>query len=138
MFRTQSKEVWESGGYQTNGVEMVVTGERVVLLDTQPVLSESLLEQLTDNESMVPPGLTPDAYLEVLVSVWLSGCGMSENTPSNTYNIRLHLAVATHTHTHTHAVSPDGYVPLLGVSCGAGCHRLHGNIRCYISIPWNS
>ena len=69
MFRTQSKEVWESGGYQTNGVEMVVTGERVVLLDTQPVLSESLLEQLTDNESMVPPGLTPDAYLEVLVRV---------------------------------------------------------------------
>ncbi len=68
MFRTQSKEVWENGGYQSTGVEMVITGERVVLLDTQPVLSESLLEQLsTGGEGVVPAGLSPDAYLEVQV-----------------------------------------------------------------------
>lgn len=67
MFRTQSKEVWESGALQTAGVEMVVTGERVILLDTQPVLSESILEQLTDNEGLVPSGLSPDAYLELQV-----------------------------------------------------------------------
>ncbi len=67
MFRTQSKEVWENGGYQTTGVDMVITGERVVLLDTQPVLSESLLEQLSTEEGVVPAGLSPDAYLEVQV-----------------------------------------------------------------------
>ncbi|XP_064397219.1 nonsense-mediated mRNA decay factor SMG9-like isoform X2 [Halichondria panicea] len=71
MFRTQSKEVWENGGYQTTGVDMVITGERVVLLDTQPVLSESLLEQLSTEEGVVPAGLSPDAYLEVQMSMFL-------------------------------------------------------------------
>ena len=67
MFRTQSKEVYESGGYQTSGVDIVVTAERVILLDTQPILSETLLEQLSHNENSIPPGLSPDAYLEVMV-----------------------------------------------------------------------
>ena len=69
MFRTQSKEVYEGGGYQTSGVDMVVTAERVILLDTQPILSETLLEQLSHNENSIPPGLSADAYLEVMVRV---------------------------------------------------------------------
>lgn len=68
MFRTQSKEVYESGGFQTAGIDMVVTAERVILLDTQPVLSETLLEQISKNESSIPSGLSAEAYLEIMVS----------------------------------------------------------------------
>lgn len=68
MFRTQSREVVEAGGYQTAGVDVVVTAERAILLDTQPVLSETLLEQISLNESSIPPGLSAEAYLEVMVS----------------------------------------------------------------------
>ena len=43
MFRLQSKENQETQGYQTVGVDMVVTSERAILLDVQvwagPVLS---------------------------------------------------------------------------------------------------
>lgn len=66
MFRTQSREVVEAGGYQTAGVDVVVTAERAILLDTQPVLSETLLEQISLNESSIPPGLSAEAYLEVM------------------------------------------------------------------------
>lgn len=68
MFRTQGKETSESGGVQTTGVDMVVTAERVILLDTQPVLSETMLEHISKNESSIPPGLSAEAYLEVMVN----------------------------------------------------------------------
>jgi len=35
LFRPQSKDIQDCGGYQTNGVDMVATGERIILLDTQ-------------------------------------------------------------------------------------------------------
>ena len=35
MFRLQSKENLETQGYQTVGVDMVVTSERAILLDVQ-------------------------------------------------------------------------------------------------------
>ena len=35
MFRPESKEVWENESYQTTGLDMAVTPERVILLDTQ-------------------------------------------------------------------------------------------------------
>ena len=35
MFRTQSKETYESGLYTTTGMDTVVTAERVILIDTQ-------------------------------------------------------------------------------------------------------
>jgi len=58
--------VQESGAYQTTGIDMLVTGERVVLLDTQPILSEAMLDQFTQNKGLVPPGLSPETYLEIL------------------------------------------------------------------------
>ena len=67
MFRPESKEVYENGGYQTSGVDMVVTAERVILLDTQPVLSDTLLDQISHNESSIPVGMSAEAYLEVMV-----------------------------------------------------------------------
>ena len=35
LFRPQSEDIQDCGGYQTVGVDMVVTGERIILLDTQ-------------------------------------------------------------------------------------------------------
>lgn len=35
MFRPETREVWESESYQTTGLDMAITPERVILLDTQ-------------------------------------------------------------------------------------------------------
>ena len=40
VFRPETKEVWESDSYQTAGLDMAVTPERVVLLDTQVLACE--------------------------------------------------------------------------------------------------
>lgn len=59
MFRTQTREIWENGGCGTIGVDMLMTGERVLLLDTQPILSEA--DEGTDS--------SPDTYLELQVTM---------------------------------------------------------------------
>ena len=46
---------------------MVVTGERIILLDTQPILSEAMLEQLTQTDQ-IPSNISPETFLDVLVS----------------------------------------------------------------------
>ena len=45
IFRPQTADVRERAGHMTSGIDMAVTSERLVLLDTQPILSPSLLEQ---------------------------------------------------------------------------------------------
>ena len=37
-------------------------------LPPQPILNEAVLDQYRENKSSVPPGMTPDKYLEVTVS----------------------------------------------------------------------
>ena len=69
MFRTQSKDVYESGGYHTAGVEMMVTAERVILLDSQPILSDTMHDQLCRNPNSVPRDMSPSTYLQLMVSV---------------------------------------------------------------------
>ena len=39
------------------------------LLPLQPILSETLLDQYRENKSAVPPGMSPDKYLEVMVNL---------------------------------------------------------------------
>ena len=46
---------------------MVVTGERVILLDTQPILSGAMLDQLAQSDQ-IPSNISPETYLDVLVS----------------------------------------------------------------------
>ena len=46
VFRKQTNELKERAAHMTTGVEFTVTSERVILLDTQPILSASVLEQL--------------------------------------------------------------------------------------------
>jgi len=45
-FRKQASEVKERGANQTFGVDFTVTAERMILVDSQPLLSPALLEQL--------------------------------------------------------------------------------------------
>lgn len=40
----------ESARHMTNGIEMIVTNERMIILDTQPVLSQMVVNQINRNE----------------------------------------------------------------------------------------
>ncbi|EIE83039.1 hypothetical protein RO3G_07744 [Rhizopus delemar RA 99-880] len=50
-------------GHRTEGIDMYVTPERAILLDTEPLLSWTVLEKVLRNESL--EGLNPDVYLEM-------------------------------------------------------------------------
>ena len=45
LFKQQTQEVRERASHMTIGIDMAVTSERLILLDTQPILSSSFLEQ---------------------------------------------------------------------------------------------
>ena len=45
LFKQQTPEARERACHMTTGIDLAVTGERIILLDTQPILSPSLLEQ---------------------------------------------------------------------------------------------
>lgn len=49
-FRPQGFEAKERGCHMTSGVEMFITSERLILLDTQPVMSLSVLDELVQND----------------------------------------------------------------------------------------
>jgi len=50
-FRPQSLEHHELGGHCTTGVDLFVTSNRVILLDTQPMLSASVMDRLVQQEN---------------------------------------------------------------------------------------
>ncbi|XP_029636226.1 protein SMG9 isoform X1 [Octopus sinensis] len=54
VFQPQSKEIREVGSHQTSGVDMFVTNDRVILLDTQPVLSASVLDMMIHHDKKYP------------------------------------------------------------------------------------
>ncbi|XP_074658500.1 nonsense-mediated mRNA decay factor SMG9-like [Tubulanus polymorphus] len=58
VFKPATGAVLGSSGHQTSGIDMYVTSERVILLDTQPVLSSSVLFDLIDREKKIPPEFT--------------------------------------------------------------------------------
>ncbi len=88
--------MWESGGCGTCGVDMLMTGERVLLLDTQPILSE--VDDLPDPSA-------PDSYLEPQVLI-------SGHTHS-------HACMLC-------AVSAGNIISLLCVSCDTGSNGQYG------------
>ncbi|XP_077985412.1 nonsense-mediated mRNA decay factor SMG9-like [Glandiceps talaboti] len=57
-FRPQSRDITEIAGHQTHGIDFMVTSERILLLDTQPLLSASVLDQLIRHEKSLPPEIT--------------------------------------------------------------------------------
>lgn len=66
LFPVQTRQVQEDGTYQTRGIDMAVTQERVILLDTQPLLSAALLDHLIHHDRNIPPEYTsPENYNEI-------------------------------------------------------------------------
>uniref|UniRef100_G3MKC0 Protein SMG9 n=1 Tax=Amblyomma maculatum TaxID=34609 RepID=G3MKC0_AMBMU len=56
LFRPQSRELRELGQHCTTGVDIYITPERMVLLDTQPVLSASVMDHMIQFEKKTPGG----------------------------------------------------------------------------------
>lgn len=66
LFPVQSRQVQEDGINQTSGIDISVTQERVILLDTQPLLSAALLDHLIHHDRNIPPEYTsPENYNEI-------------------------------------------------------------------------
>lgn len=56
LFRPQSRELRELGQHCTTGVDIYVTPERTILLDTQPVMSASVMDHMIQFEKKTPGG----------------------------------------------------------------------------------
>lgn len=66
IFTPQNRECQESCVHLTDGIDMYVTGQRIIFLDTQPILSASVLEQFIKNDKKVSTEFTTvENYMEV-------------------------------------------------------------------------
>lgn len=66
VFRAQTQEIKERGGNQSTGIDFFITQERVIFLDTQPMLSPSVLDHLINNDRKLPPEYNlPHTYVEM-------------------------------------------------------------------------
>ncbi|XP_030640442.1 protein SMG9 [Chanos chanos] len=66
VFRAQTQEIKERGGNQSSGIDFYITQERVIFLDTQPILSPSILDHLINNDRKLPPEYNlPHTYVEM-------------------------------------------------------------------------
>uniref|UniRef100_A0A8B9JSB8 Nonsense-mediated mRNA decay factor SMG9 n=1 Tax=Astyanax mexicanus TaxID=7994 RepID=A0A8B9JSB8_ASTMX len=66
VFRAQTQEIKERGGNQSCGIDFYITQERVIFLDTQPILSPSILDHLINNDRKLPPEYNlPHTYVEM-------------------------------------------------------------------------
>ncbi|KAL7394120.1 hypothetical protein ABVT39_020980 [Epinephelus coioides] len=66
VFRAQTQEIKERGGNQSTGIDFFITQERVIFLDTQPMLSPSILDHLINNDRKLPPEYNlPHTYVEM-------------------------------------------------------------------------
>ncbi|TNN02427.1 protein SMG9 [Takifugu rubripes] len=66
VFRAQTQEIKERGGNQSTGIDFFITQERVIFLDTQPILSPSILDHLINNDRKLPPEYNlPHTYVEM-------------------------------------------------------------------------
>lgn len=86
-FKTASTEKILSGSYQTNGVDIAVSPERVIVIDAQPLESTSMLVKFYKNEpQLMADCKTFEQMLHLIVSrvpcipvgltcrVWKSEC----------------------------------------------------------------
>ncbi|XP_053743313.1 nonsense-mediated mRNA decay factor SMG9 isoform X1 [Synchiropus splendidus] len=66
VFRAQTQEIKERAGNQSTGIDFFITQERVIFLDTQPILSPSSLDHLINNDRKLPPEYNlPSTYVEM-------------------------------------------------------------------------
>eukprot|EP00064_Thunnus_orientalis_P009168 superscaffoldBa00001150_g9191 len=66
VFRAQTQEIKERGGNRSTGIDFFITQERVIFLDTQPMLSPSILDHLINDDQKLPPEYNlPYTYVEM-------------------------------------------------------------------------
>lgn len=66
LFPVQSRQAQEDGTNQTSGIDMAITQERVILLDTQPLLSAAILDHWIHHDRNIPPEYTsPENYNDI-------------------------------------------------------------------------
>ena len=80
MFRCQTREERETCCQQTFGIDMFVTSERMIILDTQPLLSSAILDHMIHNDKKYSAEYSSvENCVEIQVScdrqVCLSGTG---------------------------------------------------------------
>ncbi|XP_076350396.1 nonsense-mediated mRNA decay factor SMG9 isoform X1 [Tachypleus tridentatus] len=56
LFKPETRELREKGEHCTSGVDIYVTSERMILLDTQPLLSASVMDHMIQFEKKIPCG----------------------------------------------------------------------------------
>ncbi|KAF0293404.1 Protein SMG9 [Amphibalanus amphitrite] len=67
MFPPETVQQVLSSEHRTNGIEMMVTGQRAVLLDTQPLLSPSIVDLLAQGDRKLPgDGGSLETQMELL------------------------------------------------------------------------
>lgn len=78
-FTKQPPSMAAVAGYQTSGVDMYITSERMVLLDTEPLFCMANLENALRNER-ITEGVPPDMWLDhqalVMTTFLLSVCNV--------------------------------------------------------------
>ncbi|CAG8511984.1 5566_t:CDS:2 [Dentiscutata heterogama] len=63
-FPAQSIETLNLASHETTGIDIHITPERIILLDTQPVFSLSVLEHAMRND-YIPDNISPELWLEL-------------------------------------------------------------------------
>lgn len=63
MFGTQSNDRFLFEGHKTDGIDIYMTPERAILLDTEPISCWTVLDQVLRNGTL--GGLNPDIWLEM-------------------------------------------------------------------------
>ncbi|KAG0278457.1 smg-9, nonsense mediated mRNA decay factor [Linnemannia exigua] len=96
-FTKQPPQMAAVAGYQTSGIDMYITPERMILLDTEPIFSLSNLENALRNER-VADGIPIDIWLDqqalILATFLISVCNVvlvlgKDDEPSSSKSFRL-------------------------------------------------
>ncbi|KAF9128432.1 smg-9, nonsense mediated mRNA decay factor [Mortierella sp. 14UC] len=96
-FTKQPPQMAAVAGYQTSGIDMYITPERMILLDTEPIFCLSNLENALRNER-VADGIPIDIWLDqqalVLATFLISVCNVvlvlgKDDEPSSSKSFRL-------------------------------------------------
>ncbi|KAF9934303.1 smg-9, nonsense mediated mRNA decay factor [Linnemannia zychae] len=96
-FTKQPPQMAAVAGYQTSGIDMYITPERMILLDTEPIFSLSNLENALRNER-VADGIPTDIWLDqqalILATFLISVCNVvlylsKDDEPYSTKSFRL-------------------------------------------------
>ncbi|XP_018667457.2 nonsense-mediated mRNA decay factor SMG9-like [Ciona intestinalis] len=65
LFKQQTSDIKERAEHMTTGIDVAVTAERLILLDTQPILSPSLIEQSVPFDRKSPTDYNGSVNIEV-------------------------------------------------------------------------